>query len=63
MTRSRHVTQASGGRTKHSAGARAVSESASMKLLASEDNGGDYRWAIVATACTTSSPTIGQTIP
>ena len=48
MTRSRHVTQAPGARTKHRAGAGAVSAPASMKFLAFEENDGAFHWAIVA---------------
>jgi hypothetical protein len=50
MTRSRHVTHAAGARTKHRAGATAVSAPASMKFLAFEENGGAFHWAIVATS-------------
>jgi hypothetical protein len=47
MTRARRVTQAV-ARTKHRAGAAAVSEPASMKFLTFEENYGAFHWAIVA---------------
>ena len=47
MTRARHVTQAA-ARTKHRAGAAAVSEPASMRFLTFEENCGVFHWAIVA---------------
>ena len=48
MMRSRHVTQAAGGRTKRRAGVRSVSAPTSMKFLTFEENGGAFHWAIVA---------------
>jgi uncharacterized protein YegP (UPF0339 family) len=48
MTRSRQVTHAAGTRTKHRAGAGAVSALPSMRFVVFEDNGGAYHWAIAA---------------
>ena len=46
MTRSPQVTQLSA--MKNERATRARSEQASMNLLISEDNGGDYCWTLVA---------------
>jgi hypothetical protein len=48
MTRSRHPTQAARARTKHRAGAGAVSAPVSMKFRSFGESGGAVNWAIVA---------------